>query len=91
MDGTVCGDGSGPRTMIPRIKNIILASGDPVAIDAISAKLMGYDPMKIRFIKLAHDRGLGIGDPDQIELSGEDIRLPFQNSQKPDYCRRSAF
>jgi len=27
MDGTVCGDGAGPRTMVPRVKNIILASG----------------------------------------------------------------
>lgn len=73
MDGTVAGDGDGPRTMIPRIKNTILASEDQVAIDAISAKMMGYDPMKIKFIKLAHDKGLGCGDPDQIELVGDDI------------------
>ena len=33
MDGTVAGDGAGPRTMIPRVKNYILASGDQVAID----------------------------------------------------------
>jgi len=73
MDGTVCGDGKGPRTMFPKIKNYILASEDQVAIDAISSKLMGYDPMKIKFIKLAHDKGLGIGDVKQIDLLGEDI------------------
>lgn len=73
MDGTVCGDGAGPRTMIPKIHNYILASNDQVAIDAISAKMMGYDPLKIKFIKLAHDRGLGTGDTDQIEIIGEDI------------------
>ena len=73
MDGTVCGDGAGPRTMIPKIKNYILASNDQVAIDAVSAKMMGYDPLKIPFIKMAHDRGLGMGDPDQIEILGEDI------------------
>ncbi|MBW3011545.1 DUF362 domain-containing protein [Candidatus Woesearchaeota archaeon] len=73
MDGTVCGDGKGPRTMIPKIKDYLLAGADQVAIDAISAKMMGYDPMKIKFIKLAHDRGLGCGDPDQIEILGEDI------------------
>jgi len=72
-DGTVCGDGKGPRTMIPRIKNYILASADQVAIDAVSAKMMGYDPMKIPFIKIAHDKGLGIGDVSQIEIIGEDI------------------
>ncbi|MBR9677228.1 DUF362 domain-containing protein [Candidatus Woesearchaeota archaeon] len=74
MDGTVTGDGAGPRTMIPKIKNYILASSDQVAIDAISAKMMGYDPMRIKFIKLAHDMGLGIGDVDQIEIVGEDIK-----------------
>ncbi len=72
-DGTACGDGNGPRTMMPRIKNYILASNDQVAIDAISAKMMGFDPMKIKFIKLAHDRGLGVGDINQIEVIGEDI------------------
>jgi hypothetical protein len=74
VDGAVCGDGAGPRTMIPRIKNFLLASEDQVAVDAISAKMMGFDPMKIPFIKLAHDRGLGLGDPDQIDVIGEDIR-----------------
>jgi uncharacterized protein (DUF362 family) len=73
MDGTVAGDGAGPRTMIPKIKNYILASGDQVAIDAVSAKMMGYDPMKIKFIKKAHDLGLGCGDVAQIDIVGEDI------------------
>jgi uncharacterized protein (DUF362 family) len=31
MDGTVMGDGAGPRTMIPRVGNIILASADQVS------------------------------------------------------------
>lgn len=44
MDGTVCGDGAGPRTMTPKIKNFILASADCVAIDAVAAKMMGYNP-----------------------------------------------
>ncbi|MBD3318557.1 DUF362 domain-containing protein, partial [Candidatus Woesearchaeota archaeon] len=73
MDGTVCGNGEGPRTMMPVIKNRILASHDQVAIDAISAKMMGFDPMSIPFIKIAHDKGLGVGDPDQIDVIGEDI------------------
>ena len=45
MDGTTAGNGPGPRTMYPEIKNVILASGDQVAIDAVAAKLMGFDPL----------------------------------------------
>jgi uncharacterized protein (DUF362 family) len=75
MDGTVAGDGAGPRTMIPRIKNLILAASDSVAIDAIAARLMGFDPMSIPFLRMAHERGLGIADPKQIELVGDDVSM----------------
>ncbi|HEX6314781.1 MAG TPA: DUF362 domain-containing protein, partial [Gemmatimonadaceae bacterium] len=71
MDGTFAGDGPGPRCMIPYVKNVILASSDQVAIDAVAAKLMGMDPLSIRFIRLAHDLGLGCGDPREIEIVGD--------------------
>lgn len=73
MDGTFAGDGPGPRAMRWHEKNILLASADQVAIDAVSAKLQGFDPMNIRFIRKAHDLGLGIGDPKQIQIAGYDI------------------
>jgi len=71
MDGTFAGDGPGPRCMIPHVKNVILASSDQVAIDAVAAKLMGLDPMGIKFIRIAHDLGLGCGDPREIEIVGD--------------------
>ncbi|HEY1293579.1 MAG TPA: DUF362 domain-containing protein [Chloroflexota bacterium] len=71
MDGTTAGNGPGPRTMYPEIKNVILASGDQVAIDAVAAKLMGFDPLSIDYIRLAHEDGLGVGDPRQINLVGD--------------------
>lgn len=73
MDGTTAGNGPGPRTMIPEQKNIILASADQVAIDAVAAKLMGFDPLSIRYINLAHQRGLGCGDVRDIRIVGDDI------------------
>jgi len=71
MDGTTAGNGPGPRTMYPEIKNVVLASGDQVAIDAVAAKLMGFDPLTIPYIRLAHEAGLGVGDPREIELVGD--------------------
>jgi len=83
MDGTVCGDGAGPRTMEPKVKNIILASGDSVAIDSISAKIMGFDPMNIPYIRMAHEMGLGVGNPREIDVFGEDIsEINFQFKAK---------
>src|SRR4030088_793947 len=74
MDGTTAGNGPGPRTMIPVEKDYLLASGDQVAIDAVSAKMMGFDPMSLPYIRLAHEAGLGVGDPREIEIVGEDVR-----------------
>jgi len=73
MDGTFAGDGPGPRCMLPLVKNYILASGDMVAIDAVAAKMMGFDPLSIKFIRLAHERGLGCGDVREIDVAGADI------------------
>jgi len=73
MDGTVCGDGAGPRTMDPVIKNYILAGDDSVAIDAVSAKMMGFNPADIKFIAMADRLKLGNGQMKNIRIVGEDI------------------
>ena len=71
MDGTFSGDGPGPRTMRWHETDVLLASADQVAIDAMSAKLQGFDPLSLPFIRLAHEKEMGIGDPRQIELLGD--------------------
>jgi uncharacterized protein (DUF362 family) len=73
MDGTFAGDGPGPRAMRWHEKDVLLASADQVAIDAISARLQGFNPMDLEFIRLAHELGLGCGDPKEIEIVGADI------------------
>ena len=90
MDGTFAGDGPGPRAMRWHEKNILLASADQVAIDAISAKLQGFDPMNIPFIRLAHEHGLGVGDPSQIKIAGYDIEQeqPWNFVQEDTFASR---
>ncbi|GAB4316472.1 MAG: hypothetical protein Kow0069_18700 [Promethearchaeota archaeon] len=73
VDGTVCGDGAGPRVMVPRIKNFLLAGYDQVAVDAVVSRMMGFNPLQLPFIRIAHEEGLGCGDFDQIEVVGEDV------------------
>ncbi len=71
MDGTTVGNGPGPRTMVPVRKDVLLAAADQVAIDAVAAKMMGFDPLSIRYLAIAHERGLGVADPRDIELVGD--------------------
>ncbi|MBI4201602.1 MAG: DUF362 domain-containing protein [Chloroflexi bacterium] len=85
MDGTLAGDGPGPRAMRFHLKNLLLASADPVALDATAARLMGFDPLSLKFIRLAHERGLGCGDPRDIQMVGEDlsgVRWRFQAGEE---------
>jgi len=71
MDGTFAGDGPGPRAMHWHEKNVLLASADQVAIDAASAMLQGFDPLELPFLRIAHELGLGVADPREIEFVGD--------------------
>ena len=88
MDGTTAGNGAGPRTMVPVTKNVLLASADCVAIDAVAAKMMGFDPMDHGFIRLAHERGLGVGQTEEIEIVGDadaaagELGLPHRRQRR---------
>jgi uncharacterized protein (DUF362 family) len=71
MDGTTAGDGPGPRTMRPVIKDVMLASSDQVAIDAVAAAMMGFDPMSLLYLKMADEQGLGHARRQDIEIVGD--------------------
>ncbi len=73
MDGTVCGDGAGPRTMEPVTGNVLLASADSVAVDAVAARIMGFDPMSIAYLRMATERALGEARVDRIRIVGDGI------------------
>ena len=73
MDATISGDGAGPRTVEPRETNVLLASPDPVALDAVAAVLAGFDPFGIRYLALAYALGLGVADVDAIDVVGDEL------------------
>lgn len=75
MDGTIAGDGPGPRTMRPVEKGLLLAGGDCVALDATAARLMGFDPRRIPYLRESAERGLGKIEESDIELVGDEV--PF--------------
>jgi uncharacterized protein (DUF362 family) len=85
MDGTVMGDGAGPRTLVLRPGNLILASADQVAIDAVAARIMGFDPLAIPYLRMCHERGLGAAAPRDIEIVGDEdaaqVNMGFKTSR----------
>jgi uncharacterized protein (DUF362 family)/Pyruvate/2-oxoacid:ferredoxin oxidoreductase delta subunit len=79
MDGVVAMEGEGPASGSLREVGVILASEDTVALDAVATKIIGLDPMDIYTTKYATERGLGIGNLQDIEVVGErleDVTVP---------------
>jgi len=77
MDGAVVGYGAGPRAMNWRKANLVLASKDEVALDAVASRVIGFDPQKIKYLTLGNDLGLGENDLDKIKLELKGIeKLP---------------
>jgi len=61
-----------------RFNTLIAAKSDMVAADSVATSVLGYDPMSadfsvpfpgcLNYLKLAHEMGMGICDPAQIEV-----------------------
>lgn len=73
MDGVVVGSGPGPRAMRWHQKDYLLSGEDIVALDSIAAKMMGFDPLQIGYLKLSQQKNQGIANPKKIKVSGENI------------------
>lgn len=72
MDATVGLEGNSPKSGEPRVVDRVLASGDFVALDAVVAKILGFDLAQVRHIQNCHQLELGVGRLDQIDVVGDD-------------------
>jgi uncharacterized protein (DUF362 family) len=61
------------RTYRLRRNNLMMASLDMAAVDAVGARVLGFDPQKILHIRWAGEAGIGVTDLDEIEVVGERI------------------
>ena len=84
MDAVVGMEGNGPSNGTPRKINAILASCDPVALDAVACKMIGIDPFIVPSTRLAHEQGMGTGDISHIDVRGEDLKdMQIQDFKLP--------
>ena len=78
MDGILGMEGEGPgRSGTPHHYGCVLAATDPVALDAVATKAMGYRPGEVLHLVQAEERGLGVASPDRIRIVGEQDALEF--------------
>ncbi len=72
MDGIVAMEGNGPRNGDPTPMNVILISKDPVALDAVFARMVDLDPEILPTI--TYGEKYGLGSYHNIEIIGEDVK-----------------
>ena len=70
MDGLVGMQGRGPINGYPIDLNVLLASRDPVALDATGMRLLGLDPITSQHVVHAESIGLGTLQPERIAVDG---------------------
>jgi uncharacterized protein (DUF362 family) len=75
VDGFKAMEGDGPVWGSEVPMGVALAGLDPVAVDAVSAYMMGFNPMDIGYIYYCHKFGLGDANIENIRVVGENIEV----------------
>ena len=93
IDGWRGMEGEGPGAGDPVDWRIAIAGTDPLAADALAAHLMGFDPEQVGYLEYCRQLGLGVGEMNEIETTGnvapEDVQRPF--APHPTYQRQLAW
>ena len=85
IDGFIAMEGNGPVGGIPVNMGLLVSGFDPVAVDATTSRVMGFNPHEILHIKKCHERGLGEIDEQKINVSGKTIQEVRKQFVKPRY------
>jgi uncharacterized protein (DUF362 family) len=73
VDGWVGMHREGPRHGTPLPLGVVVAGTDAVAVDAVAAAVMGFDPLRIGYLSYAQAAGLGVADLERITVVGDPI------------------
>lgn len=73
IDGFDAMEGEGPRHGRHLALGTVIAGTDPVAVDAVAASIMDFEPREIAYIRQAEIMGLGTADLSAITIVGDPI------------------
>jgi uncharacterized protein (DUF362 family) len=84
IDGLTGQENFGPVYGTPKTMNLIIGGTNPVAVDAVTMRIMGLDPALSPPVQLAHMQGLGSIEPEKIDVVGtpiEEVMSPFKKAE----------
>jgi uncharacterized protein (DUF362 family) len=85
IDGFEAMEGNGPVGGTPVDARIALASLDPLALDTLTTRVMGFDSSKIMYLTAMAEAGMGQGDLTKVEVVGtpvEQCQYKFKPNEK---------
>ena len=83
VDGILAGEGNGPVLVDPLRMGVVIAGLDPVAVEAVTAACMGYDPSGIETARQGECEGFGTANMKNINVKGECIDTVKKSFRKP--------
>jgi uncharacterized protein (DUF362 family) len=94
IDGIVGQEDFGPVSGTPKTMNLLIGGENPVAVDAVTMRVMGLDPHISPPVLLAYMQGFGPIEPENIEVLGTPIdkvakpfKQPFLNLESGKYFK----
>ena len=87
MDGIVGMEGDGPIGGTPKNIGLVLAAKDPLALDYVTAKIAGFDPLTLPLLSAAVKKGF---KPEEVTVAGEPLEKVILKEFKPPYTYSAA-
>lgn len=72
VDGIIAGQGRGPFCPHSKKADTLIAGDDLLAVDIVSARLMGIDPLKVSYLR--HFFNIGAADFDDVVILSNDYK-----------------
>ena len=85
VDGIIGQEGLGPVYGLPVRMGLLVAGADPLSVDGVASEIMGFDRCQVRLLRIAEERGVGILDPQRVQVVGErieDVRRRFMRMEE---------
>jgi uncharacterized protein (DUF362 family) len=92
VDGIIAGEGNGPEAPDPLNTGIIIGGSNPVSVDCVAARLMGFDHLKIPSLyKTFHMKRFPIADFSYTDVEVMSKTMPSYNSPLIDISKENCF
>jgi len=91
MDGITAMEGPGPNNGRPIDIGAIIASSDPLALDSVACRIIGYDPAEIPILRVAYEVAAWVENEADIAVSGDPVESFIRPFEKIDLVKEISF